>query len=524
MAIDRSVLARALGALRERAVFGGDGLVITDPWTVLDRVELPRECLALLVQYRCLVSIPTQRGRFRIVRETPPVDDASALPPVAPPPTRDDPIPSAPATPPPMTIAEPPRAPRFLLILDAENVSLTHRDAGIPFRPAAIRDLAGGVGSIAFAFAYGNIEALPARTREDLTLAGFPLVHCQRLRDGNGGKDTVDEHIQDLIHRFLDSDAVDGVILVSDDRNFAPIMREALDRGKRVVRVTLRGEAMLDQIGEVRRLPSGNGNGHAPEPARRWAPELIIEDLRTLPQAEDFGQVLRRIRLRAPLVSQFLRAFVRRYWMQCGATWSMHFQRLVEFADSVVRDEDRSDVSPDDVRSLLSTLDEIGVVRLVNVPSRRDAERTFRAYLPNWGHPFCADAISDIKSHPGSWRPARRRDNYEAGGGADRATPQATSAPPHSVGRPKARHVVCRADGFIYRVHGARTRDDALTAVRSHYTARSADDGVLATIAAIGSPPRGTTTVDLDVTGVLLEELPTAFDLPQGGDAVTKDD
>jgi hypothetical protein len=251
------VLARALAALRERAVLGGDGLVITDPWTVLDRLELPRDCVALLGNpHRCLVGLG--RGRFRIVRESLPSDEPPPLPEAPLEPESEAPASSsARPTPPP---AEPARTPRFLLILDAENVLWTHRDAGIPFDPSAIRDRAAAIGTIAFAFAYGNLEKIPLRAREDLTIASFPLIHCQRLRDRNGGKDTVDEHLQDLINRFLNYDAVDGVILVTDDRDFAPIMRAVLDAGKRLIRFTVRGESMLDQIGEVHRLVPTSGN------------------------------------------------------------------------------------------------------------------------------------------------------------------------------------------------------------------------------------------------------------------------
>ncbi len=507
------MLARALGALRERAVFGGDGFVITDPWTVLDRVELPRECVSLLVnRYRCLVSIPTQKGRFRIVRETLPVNDASALPPAAPSPTGDAPTPSAPAAPPPTTITEPARAPRFLLILDVENVLWTHRGAGLAFEPSAIRDRASAIGTIAFAFAYGNLEKIPPRARENLTMAGFPLIHCQRLRDGNGGKDTVDEHIQDLIRRFLDCGAVDGVILVTDDRNFAPIMRGVLDAGKRLIRFTLRAEAMLDQIGEVRRLLLESGNGREPVADRRWAPEPVIEDLRLLPAMprEEWGPTIRRIQLRAPLVSRFLHALLRRCWGRLGEERTMHFPSLVTFADDMVRAEDRADISRDDLWSFCSALNEIGVFLTISFTHEDGSDR--RAYRPDWNHPFCAEAIADIKDRPRDRRFPRGPNDHAANGGADRPM---RPGPPSLTRLPKARYIMCGADGITYRVSGARTRDDALAAVRARYVTQGATDETLAAIAAIGSPRRGTPTVEISVNGVL-DDLAAAFDRPQG--------
>lgn len=483
MTIDRSLLTRALGALRERAVAGGEGLVITDPWTVLDHVGLPRQCVADLVQTHCLESVPTQKGRYRIKRETPPSDEP---PPEAPSAPREPAVaaPTVPAPTPPAATG-PARAPRFLFILDAENALWTHRDAGLLFDPAAIRDAAAAVGTIAFAFAYGNVERIPTRDRENLTIAGFPLMHCQRLRDGNGGKDTVDENAQDLIGRFVTYGAVDGVILVTDDRNFAPIMRGVLDAGKRLIRFTVRGEAMLDALGEVRRLHlPGTGNGRHAATDRRWNPDLIIEDLRRLPSlpAEEWGPTLRRIQLQAPFVQRFLRALLRRLWGRLGPEQTMPFRILVTYADETVREEDQSDISQDDIRAFCSMLNEIGIIRMVPFTHADGGER--RAYRPDWAHPFCADAIADIRDQ----RRGRRR----------RTAPSGAAPVPGMPLRPKVRFVAS-ADGATYRV-AAHTREDALAAVARHCEANGVAPDVIASLRAVGSVPRGATVVELDAT------------------------
>lgn len=482
MPIDRSLLTRALGALRERAVAGGEGLVITDPWTVLDHVGLPRQCVADLVAARCLESVPTQRGRYRIKRETLPNDGPLPEAPSAP---RESAVaaPTVPA-PTPSVATGPTRAPRFLLILDAENALWTHRDAGLPFDPAAIRDAAAAMGPIAFAFAYGNVEKIPPRTREDLTIAGFPLMHCQRLRDGNGGKDTVDENAQDLIGRFVTYDAVDGVILVTDDRNFAPIMRGILDAGKRLIRLTIRGEAMLDALGEVRQLHRPEpGNGRHAATDRRWNPDLVIEDLRRLPSlpAEERGPMLRRIQLQAPLVQRFLRALLRRLWGRLGSDQKMYFPSLLTFADAMVREEDRADISHDDLRAFCSTLNDIGVLRMISFTHVDGGDR--RAYRPDWDHPFCADAIADIRDQQRTqWRRRRLVPN---------------DAAPMLGGqlRPKVRFVAS-ADGTTYRIV-AHTREDALAAATQHCQSSGATPEVIASLRAIGSVRRGTPIVEL---------------------------
>lgn len=481
MKTDRSLLTRALGALRERAVAGGEGFVITDPWAVLDHMGLPRACIADLVQTRCLESVPTQRGRYRIKRETLPSDGPLSEAPITP----GEPVVAAPTVPAPTppVATGPTRAPRFLLVLDAENVFLTHEKAGIPFDPAAIRDAAAAVGPIAFAFAYGNIEKIPPRTREDLTIAGFPLMHCQRLRDGNGGKDTVDENAQDLIGRFVAYDAVDGVILVTDDRNFAPIMRGVLDAGKRMVRFTLRGETMLDALGEVHQLHRPEpGNGRRTATDRRWSPDLVIEEFRRLPSlpTEEQGPTLRRIQLHAPLVQRFLRALLRRLWGRLGSERTMHFPPLVAFAETTVREEDRKDISRDDLRAFCSMLNEIGILRTFMFEREDGGER--RAYRPDWDHPFCADAIADIRDQPRNWSRGRRPNN--------------TVAVPGSQPRAKVRFAAS-ADGTTYRIVGAHTRDDALAAAARHCEANGVAPETIASLRAIGSAPHGTSLIEL---------------------------
>ncbi|MDO8598894.1 MAG: NYN domain-containing protein [bacterium] len=436
MTSDRAMLARALTLLREHGTNTDGVLVVTDPWTILVTAEMDRDAVAALMAQKCLVGIGQMR--FRIMRETLP---EPKTPPV---------LPSVAAT--EMVTARP--SPQqmqraVLLVLDAENAYHTHRDAGLPFHPATIRDAAREVGEIAFAFAYGNIEAIPARVREDLTMSGFPLVHCQRLRDSNGGKDTVDEHIQDLVRRFLTHSAVDSVVFVSDDRNFAPILRGVVDAGKRLVRLTLRGESMLDQIGEVRRLPHGESVAPAPN-GKRWDPDVIIDDLRDLPTLPpgDWPAMLQRIRLRAPFVQHFLRIAVRAYL----GTWGrapLSFLGLVELVDSCVRQEDRPHISKDDLHRTLSALVDIGVIRKFTRSYGKDGERP--RYEPNWGHPFCAAAIADIsKEQEGTGRRSwsrRMQQRREVANG----TP--TSTDTEASGRTRKRRT--------QRRHGReRTRED----------------------------------------------------------------
>lgn|GEM_PF-5207176 len=382
MPFDDELFAQALDLLQTYAVDDGDDRVVTDPWSILESAGIARDVVADLVRQRRLVGLG--RMRFRIVQE----------------------IPAGPK-PRPATHLAPPNAvgqPSFLLVIDAENFVHGCANAGTTFEPARVFETARQLGAVAFAFALGNFRAIPPDVLERLKIAGADIVvnvHCPRLRDGNGGKDTTDETLQALVQRHLRYSRIHGVIFVTDDRNFAPIMNAVLDTRNpddntrmRCIRISFRRESMLDAIGEVIRLTDNGKPDRAPP--RRWAPDIILEDLRTLPTLPEDGRpaVLRSISIRAPLVQRLLRALIRKYFCRVGRATPVSFKSLLDLFVTRVRPEDRDDVSDDELHAFLTALIDAGVLTQQEVPQRGGSLRT--RYQPNWTHPFCVEAVSDI--------------------------------------------------------------------------------------------------------------------------------
>lgn len=452
--LDDEVLARALAVISKGASLGD---TIVDPFTPLEREGIPKEAVLQLVHRRCL----TGRGRlqFRIDRVTLPLPKGSGPDPAratgatgsaAPPQLvlADVPFdydaaiaasgaaPTEPAPPPAPTPTATapalPRPPRFLLVVDVENVARTCQDLHAPFRPNVIREVANRCGEVAFAFALGNLLAINKRDRELLTIAGFPLLHCERLPDGNGGKDTVDENAQDLIRRFLDHGAVDGVILATDDRNFIPIMVGVRDRGRQLIRIAVRTGTELDRVGDVRHLPLHDEDPIDPgvaTPSRPWVPQIVIDDLQVLigisSQAER-ERAIRNMNLKAPFVCRLLRAFLQRWWNSKGPHWLTSFPVLLDEFRTAVLPDDRANVSDDDLRAFLTALIDIGVVE--RVENQKDG-RQRRGYRPCWTHPFFVHAISDIQERgPRFRRRDDRRDRPGANGSAGSSDDHASAA------------------------------------------------------------------------------------------------
>lgn len=445
--LDDEVLARALAVI-SRGASPGDTIV--DPFTPLEREGLPREAVIRLIQRRCLTG--QGRLRFRLDRiDLPPPKSArtpSPPPVVEEEPDAPDELPdlslTAPlATPAPAAAplaATPPaaRTARFLLVVDVENVAKTCRDLRAPFRPEVVRAIANQCGEVAFAFALGNLLAINKRDQELLTLAGFPLLHCARLPDGNGGKDTVDENAQDLIGRFIEHSSVDGVILVTDDRNFIPIMVRVRDRGRKLIRIAVRTGTELDRMGEVRHLPLHDGEAAegAAAPARPWAPQLIIDGLQTLLSIAtplERERAIRNMSLQVPLVHRLLRAFLRRRWSTRTPDWLTGFLALLDDLDAMVLGADRVHVTKEDLRAFLTALNDIGVIE--KVEGEKHGRRQV-GYRPNWSHPFCAHVVADIQDRGSRFRRRDdRRERVSANGSNGSSDDHASAAVP-SAGTP----------------------------------------------------------------------------------------
>ncbi|MDO8621931.1 MAG: NYN domain-containing protein [bacterium] len=460
--LDDEVLARALEVLVQGS---RQGDTIVDPFSPLQKQGIPKEAVVQLIQRGCLVG--QGRLRFRIVRTTlaPPRPAQVAPPPLAEIPDVPDgwfeetinrvpPSHAATLDPPPPPLVAPTteqrlapatRAPCFLLVVDVENVARTCRDLHAPFRPEAVREVATQCGEIAFAFAVGNLLAVGQRDRELLTIAGFPLLHCARLPDGNGGKDTVDENIANLIHRFVDRGVVDGVILATDDRNFIPIMTHVRDRGLQLIRIAVRTGTELDRIGEVRYLPLHEGepaNGVPATPSKPWAPKIVVDGLQDLIRVSsqtERERAIRAMNLDAPLVCKVLRLFLRRWWSRNGPRWLTSFTIALDELRATVLVEDRVHITGDDLHAFLDALIQVGVIE--KITSEKQG-RPQHGYRPIWSHPFCQYVVSGVQERGPRYRSSRDEQRGAPGtngsgtNGADHEgdAPDAPSGPP-SEGR-----------------------------------------------------------------------------------------
>lgn len=405
------MLERALIVLCATAEPEGDARVVTDPWSAMERVGLPRDAVAELLRTGAIIGLG--RLRFRIDREHLPQPEAA-------------PIPGAEQS--------MPLRPCVLLVVDVENAVHAHAETGVLFDPSRIRDAANRVGPVGFAFGLANLHAVAPGHLAALALAGFHCIHCERLPDATGGKDTVDELLRDLVRRFCDHTMLSAIVLVSDDRDFASILNLARDRGIRAVVLTFRKRLALGRIAEHRLIPLP----HPPKPptdaattnARRWNPEDVYDELRnllTLTRPEDHEIALARIQTRSPLVQRFLRAFFRKYYGGWGKR-PMSYHGLVALAEYIVRPEDQVYITRDALSATFSALVTIGVFQKTTV---QESEGPRTRYEPHWSHPLIAYCVHDI--------------------------------PPENVGRERVhiRTLLRKSRAANVAVHGATAPDDA---------------------------------------------------------------
>ncbi|MDO8424953.1 MAG: NYN domain-containing protein [bacterium] len=363
-------LARALAVCVAHAqVNGTEFRIVRNPWALLTSATLDQTLVAPLVAQGYL------QGKggltFAIVRDT-------IVQPVVP--------------------VALPTYPRYVLILDAENAARSCEQFGEPFTARHINDAVRDIGGrIVLRFAYATVEALSRRTREDLLLAGFHTIDCITLPNGaEGGKNVTDEYLQDLIRRLLELNAMDGIILVTDDRGFAPTMHAVIDSGKRMVRVSYRHESVLDSIGEVIRISLAGDAQPAGAEAALWEPGQFLDDLHALTIAtdeRDHRARMRAIRTRVTLPYRFLRSFVRWYFVNFGREQTYGFLFLLSRAMRHIRNVDRDAITNEILHEFLDAVITTGAFRTIEQPAERG---TKRSYGPNWDHPFCAAAIADI--------------------------------------------------------------------------------------------------------------------------------
>lgn len=296
---------------------------------------------------------------------------------------------------PPTTAASRPRTPRFVVIIDTENITKTYASAGGRFTPSVVRDAARELGTITFAFAFANIEAIPSRICEELTITGFPVIHCAPMHSNKvlARKDTVDENIQDIIARFLEYADIDGIVLVTDDQNFAPIIGNIRDHGKQCVVLTPRLGSSLGRITKSVQLPL---NVDTPRTPVAWNPDVAITELRNAARAgkntELAGQAITRFHCLAPFPHRVLIRFLRRF-RQMYHTDSVGFAKLAACIKTSIAPEDRDALPEETILSFLNILITADVILTHEVQT---PEGTVKRYAPSWWNPFCHRAVEDI--------------------------------------------------------------------------------------------------------------------------------
>lgn len=291
--------------------------------------------------------------------------------------------------------ANPAGAPRFVVVIDTENIVKTYAHMGGRFNPLIVRDAARELGTIAFAFAFANVEAIPDRTREELTINGFLFVNCAPASTNGavGRKDTVDEHIQDMIARFLEYANIDGVILVTDDQNFAPIIGNIRDHGKQCIVLTPRKATSLGRITRSIQLPFAV---EAPQTHADWNPEIAIAELRNAARAgkntELASQAINRFHCLAPFPYRVLIRFLRRFRQTYHAD-SVGFVRISACMRSSISPEDRHTLPDEAITSFLSSLIAADVIITNEVPT---SDGPMKRYAPSWWNPLCKRTVADI--------------------------------------------------------------------------------------------------------------------------------
>ena len=154
-----------------------------------------------------------------------------------------------------------------VVYIDYENIHIGLERMGIAPDPAAIVDAirseVGDLGKIVEVHAYADWQEL-ARGKQDIQRELVKLGVKTHYQISKHGKNTADMDIVNDVRTRIErpagaSDAVDVVVLVTRDRDFATIAKQAQSQGKRVRIVGLRdgfSQDLAQAVGDVRYLDS----------------------------------------------------------------------------------------------------------------------------------------------------------------------------------------------------------------------------------------------------------------------------
>jgi hypothetical protein len=270
-----------------------------------------------------------------------------------------------------------------LLVVDLENLTNTLKTARATLSMRAIRDSALEHGNVAFAYAFTNQQSLSRTVRQELLGAGFLIVLCPGHQSLEGEKDSVDATLADTVRRHLTHSNIEKLVLVSDDRDFLPILNDARDRKVDCVVFTVRPASSLESVATVCRLPiEGAENGH---PEVSWSPELLLNDLdRDLPES-DWKSSYDRMLLHAPIAARLLRYMIVR---RRELPWNPNFHAMLDLAEKCVPYRDRASITSQQLRAFLSALIETGVIERREKVPEKNPSSSYRYYTFSTTHWF----------------------------------------------------------------------------------------------------------------------------------------
>lgn len=139
------------------------------------------------------------------------------------------PIRPIPPTPAPSHRPAAPVAEGIAVLVDVDNVQAQLDTEGNPVSWTRLKDFLRGLGPLSFSDAF--ISPRSFTKPAVLWDAGFDVIACPMAAKD---KDDVDEKIRNRALRYLFLTGITRIVIVSDDRDFLPLVAQAADRGKSV--------------------------------------------------------------------------------------------------------------------------------------------------------------------------------------------------------------------------------------------------------------------------------------------------
>ncbi|MFH1430346.1 MAG: NYN domain-containing protein [Candidatus Uhrbacteria bacterium] len=408
--LSESTIASAVRFLRDHMQPANDGrFIVLNPKRILHRNGFDDASIALLETTHVLVHL---RGVQYYFDPTQSEDEPPAAIPITPP--HDAPVHHSaeviarPTVAKPRTRTDHASAPQrhIVLLLDAENIVKELVRSGAPFRAKDIRARVRERGVIAFAYAVGNRDAMEQTVLEDLAVNGFPFLHCTRIGSANGGKDTVDQQIVDLVHRHIAHSNIDEVVITSDDRDFASVITATLDRGIACAVLAAKWPSPLEGVCEA--IPLRTSEYEPDVTPDQWRPEEVISALRKIgADADEYavGAAIAHMDMQAPISYYIIASSIKRSWMSKPKKFAPRsFLGFVNILVENIPTRSKEYVTAELLSAFLSELvnrTNLIVRTLMQVNDAAGVTKERQRYVFNAEHPLCRELVPEIDESNG---------------------------------------------------------------------------------------------------------------------------